>query len=218
MPESDGRLRAVIVDDSTVIRFGLPLLHPELEFVGAYPNIEGLLVDRPSVDLVILDLKLSGGGATGVRQGPAAITALADEGCRICLYTDERRRLVLAQCLRAGAHGIVHKADDQATASAAFAGVAAGDTVITQSLIGLAEILERRGGLPELTQRQRQILAARARGERWTEIAQRLFITEGVAREHMAAVNAKFAHYLHHASPGDIEHHLGLSPGDLLDE
>ena len=210
--------RAVVIDDSTVVRFGMPLMHPELDISGTYPDIEKFLVDAPAADVVILDLRLSGGGSHGVRQGPTAIRAVRAAGYRICLFTDERRRLVLAQCMRAGAHGVVHKSDSIETAGAAFHAVASGGTVITQSLVGLAEVLERRGGLPELTPRQRQVLAGRARGETWAEIAGRLFITEGVAREHMSAVNAKFAAYLQGASPGDIERHLGLAPGDLLDD
>jgi DNA-binding NarL/FixJ family response regulator len=216
--EAAERYRVVVIDDSTIVRFGMPLMHPELEVVATYPDIEELLVDEPAVDLVILDLRLSGGPSPGVRQGPTAIRALRAAGYRICLFTDERRRLVLAQCMRAGAQGVVHKSDSVETAAAAFNTVAAGGIVVTQSLIGLAEVLERRSGLPELTARQRQVLAGRARGETWNEIAARLFITEGVAREHMAAVNAKFAAYLQRASPGDIERHLGVAPGDLLDE
>lgn len=125
---------------------------------------------------------------------------------------------MLAQCLRAGAHGVVHKSDPVETASAAFLAVAGGQTVVTQSLVGVAEVLERRGALPDLTPRQRQVLVGRARGERWSDIARRIHITEGVAREHMFAVNAKLAAYLQHGSARDIEAMLGLSPGDLLDE
>lgn len=217
-PEGGARPRTVLIDDSTVVRLGLPLVHPELDVVAVHGSIEPLVAERPAADLVILDLRLTGAGASGVRQGPTAIRAIAALGYRICLYTDERRKLVLAQCLRAGAHGVVHKSDPLEVASAAFLAVAAGQTVITQSLVGVAEVLDRRGALPDLTARQRQVLAGRARGERWSDIAGRLFITEGVAREHMFAVNAKLAAYLKNGSPGDIEGLLGLSPGDLLDE
>ncbi|MGV1030484.1 MAG: DNA-binding response regulator [Dermatophilaceae bacterium] len=209
----------MIVDDSTVVRLGLPLVHPELDVVAVHASIEPLVAQRPPAELVILDLRLTGAGATGVRQGPTAVRAVAALGYRICLYTDERRRLVLAQCVRAGAHGVVHKSDSLEAASAAFLAIAAGQTVITQSLVGVAEVLERRGALTDLTERQRQVLAGRARGERWGDIAAgRPYITEGVAREHMFAVNAKLAAYLQNGSPGDIEVLLGLSPGDLLDD
>ena len=212
------RVSAVVVDDTTVVRFGLPLMHQDLDVVATFGNVEDFLVAQPAADVVILDLKLSGPGLRGGRQGVQAVRAVAAAGYQVCLFTDEVRNLVLAQCFRAGAHGVVHKSDGVEDASAAFHAVAAGRTVITQSLVGLAEVLERRGGRPGLTPRQRQVLAARARGERWSDIAGRLFITEGVAREHMGAVTAKFATYLQDASPGDIERHLGLAPGDLLDD
>lgn len=213
------RFSAVVIDDSTVVRFGLPVMHPELDVVATYPDIEQFLVDRPPVDLVILDLKLASGRERGgVRQGVTAIRAVHAAGYKICLYTDEDRKLVLAQCLRAGARGVVHKSERGMDSLTAFLTVAQGGTVITQSLVGLAEVLERRGGLPTLTPRQREVLARRARGERWADIAHELFITEGVAREHMAAVNAKFARGLHTATPGDIERVFGITPGDLLDD
>jgi DNA-binding NarL/FixJ family response regulator len=208
----------LVVDDSTVVRLGFPLIHPELDIIAVHASIEPIVAHRPQADLVVLDLRLSGAGASGVRQGPTAIRAVAALGYRICLYTDERRRLVLAQCLAAGAHGIVHKSDSVESASAAFLAVARGETVVTASLVGLAEVLDRRGALPELTDRQREVLAARARGERWADISRRLYITEGVAREHLLAVTAKFAAYLQSCQPADIERALGLAPGDLLDE
>ncbi len=215
------RVRTVVVDDSTVVRQGLPLLHPELDVIGAYPTIEPLLAQpHPGLQLVVLDLKLRHDeDREGPRQGVTAIRAVSTLGVPICLYTDERRRLVLAQCLRAGAAGVVHKADPIDDARAAFSAVADGQVTITPSLIGLAELVERRGGLPDLTTRQRQVLAARARGERWSSIAARLFITEGVAREHLATASAKFSQFLRDASPpGDMERALGLAPGDLLDD
>lgn len=212
------RPRVAIVDDNTAIRFGLPMMHPELDVVGVYSTVEELLASRPMVQLVILDLKLTTDHDPGSAQGVRAVRRVAGAGYRICLYTDERRRLVLAQCLRAGASGVVHKSDRREDASAAFLSVAVGGTVITRSLVGLAEVLTRRGGLPELTERQKQVLAGRARGERWSDIAHRLFITEGVAREHMQVVNQKFARFMADATPAEIEFQLGLREGDLADE
>ncbi len=210
--------RTLVVDDSTVVRFGLPVMHPELDVLKTYSSVDQLLAERLPADVVILDLRLDGPGRPGVLQGTAAVRAVAKLGYTVCIYTDERHRLVLAQCLRAGAKGIVHKSDPAEAASQAFQAVAGGETVVTQSLVGLAEVLDRRGGLPTLTQRQREVLAGRARGERWADIGARLYITEGVAREHMAAVNAKLADFLKDGSPGDIERLLGLSPGDLLSQ
>jgi FixJ family two-component response regulator len=84
-------------------------------------------------------------------------------------------------------------------------------------------MLNRRGKLPDLTSRQVEVLAARARGERWDSIAERLNIVTKTAEGHLKAVSTKMAWFLrdamldHDASAGDIERALGLSPGDLLD-
>lgn len=216
-PDPTKRPTAVVIDDSRAIQIGLPAMVPDMDFVGTYSSVEAFLVAQMPADVVILDLRLSAASELPVLQGLAAVRRLAKDGYRICLYTDERRRFVLAQCLRAGAHGVVHKSDSEAVTSAALHAVASGTFVITQSLTGLAEVLDRRGGLPELTPRQREVLQARARGERWASIARRLYITEGVAREHMAAVSAKFAGFLVDASPADIERQLGIAPGDIFD-
>ncbi|WP_409485692.1 LuxR C-terminal-related transcriptional regulator [Arsenicicoccus dermatophilus] len=215
MPPSP--LQVVLVDDSVAIRVGLPVMLPQLDFVATLPDVESLAARRPLADVVALDLRLVGDDPHGRLQGSAAVRAVAAMGYRVCLYSDERRRFVLAQCLRAGAHGAVHKSDPAEVVADAFARVAAGETVITQSLVGLAELVDRRGGMPQLTQRQRQVLTARARGESWSSIARRLFITESVAREHLAAASAKFAAYLQGATPADLERQLGIGPGDLLD-
>jgi len=212
-----GPVRVAVVDDSVAIRIGLPVMLPDLDVSLTYADAESFLVDRPDVDVVALDLRLAYDGGPAQLNGLSAVREVARAGYRACLYSDERRRFVLAQCLRAGALGVVHKADPPEVVADALTRVADGESVVTQSLVGLAELVERRGGLPSVTQRQRDVLAARARGESWGSISRRLYITEGVAREHMTAVTAKFATYLAGASPADLEHHLGLGPGDLID-
>lgn len=211
------RVGAVVVDDTTLVRDGLALVQQQIEVVAAYSTIEPVLINRPEADVVILDLHLTGPDNVHVRQGRVAIRALTRAGYRVCVYTDERRRYVLAACLKAGASGVVHKSEPLSDAVSAFLAVAEGQTVITRSLIGLGEILEREGRLPELTRRQRQILAARARGESWHELATRLYISEATARDHLGAITRKIADYFQSTTPGDIEHDLGLAPGDLFD-
>jgi DNA-binding NarL/FixJ family response regulator len=212
-----GRLRVACVDDDTVIRNGLPLLLPALDFGETYADVDALLTARPDVDVVVLDLVLTGTGRAGVRQGPSGVQAVARAGYRVVIYTGERRTQVLTVCVAAGASGVVHKAEPISTLQDAIERVAAGEIVITQALVGLAELVERRGGLPSLSARQREVLSARARGEPFKSIAKRLYITVGVADEHMAAVNLKFKDYLSNHSAADLERELGFAPGDLLD-
>ena len=209
-------LAVAIIDDDTVIREGLPLLLPEMRRPFTYGDVETFLAEQPPVDVVIQDLVLTGTGRVKPLQGASAIRLTAAEH-RVLIYTNERRREALAGCLAAGARGVVHKAESLTSLKLAIAAVAYGEVVITPALVGLAEVVERRGSLPALTPRQQAVLSARARGEPFQSIAQRLFISKRTAEDHMDIVAKKFADYLRSHSPADLERLLALGPGDVLD-
>lgn len=217
----DSAPRVVVIDDSTVIRGGFATVHPGLDVVGTFASVEEFEASAVLCDVVMLDLLLRRPqtvGSTITKQGRAAIRALRSREYDVCLYTDERRALVLALCLRAGASGVVHKSDPPDLTVKAVEDIRVGRVAITQSLVGLTELLDRRGAALELSPRQRQVISARARGRHWRDIAAELFITEGVAREHYQTACSKLRHYLQHTTPGDIEHAFGLGPGDLLED
>lgn len=209
-------VRVASIDDDTVIRKGLPLLLEEIEVVASYAEVEEFLAAEPSVDVVLLDLVLTGTGKSAT-QGAAAIRAITAAGYPVLIYTNERRRTVLVGCLAAGASGVIHKAEPVDELEDAIQAIARGEVVITQALVGLAELVERRGELSELSPRQRDVLSARARGEKFQSIADRLFISRKTAEGYMAAVNAKFAEFLRDHSPADLERYLGIAPGDVLE-
>jgi DNA-binding NarL/FixJ family response regulator len=192
-----------------------------LTVVGEYATVEALLADKPTVDIVVLDLMLSRTLDEDVFQGPRAIKTLTNQGYRVCIHTDERRNLVLAQCFSAGAAGLARKSDSLDDNADAFARVAAGHLVVPSQMLELAQLLNRRRQLPELTPRQAEVLHARARGEPWGALARRLGISRETAEGHLRAVNAKMAKFLLEAAidpslaPADVERALGLAPGDL---
>lgn len=207
------RLRVVAVDDDTVIREGLPLLIPGFEVVAVFADVESFLMDPPPTDVVLLDLKLDGTGPGGFMRGVAAVQAVA-AAHRVLVYTNERRRIVLASCLTDGARGVVHKAEPVEALASAITEIAEGRIVITQALTGLAELVERRGALPGLSPRERQVLAGRARGESFRSIAARLYVSEKTAAGYMDQVKAKFADYLRTRSPHG-EFKVPRTPFDL---
>ncbi|MER6810211.1 LuxR C-terminal-related transcriptional regulator [Spirillospora sp. NPDC000708] len=211
------RVRVAAIDDDTLIRDGLRVLVPGLDVVAACRDVAEFLAVRPRAEVVLLDLTLTGTGTGPVLQGPGAVAALAADGWRVLVYTNERRRAVLVACLNAGARGVVHKAEPLPALADAAAEVAAGRIVITQALTGLAELAERRGRLPGLSPREREVLAGRARGESFRAIARRLFITERTACGYMDQVKDKFAAYLREHSAADLERALGLEPVGLSD-
>jgi DNA-binding NarL/FixJ family response regulator len=210
-------LTAIAVDDATVIRESLPIMLPQLTFVGSYATVEQMLQESRSADVVILDLHLVNDHQPSVSQGVAAIRSVVAAGYRVCVYSQEERRFVLAACIAAGASGIVSKSSALPTARERFLDVASGRVVVPQPIISLMEVLVRRNCLTILSERQRQVLAGRARGFTYAELSSKLFLSESTLRGYWRDLAHQVTHYLQHTTPTDIEHALGLTPGDLLD-
>jgi DNA-binding NarL/FixJ family response regulator len=209
-----------MVDDDTLIREGAAARMPDLDVLPAVSVEEVLACGArfAPVDVVVVDLRLRQPGAPPVGvQGARGVAALAAAGYPTLIYTNEHRRHVLAMCLAAGARGIVHKTEPVSRLRAAVDAVVAGRVVLTPAVAGLAELVARAGRLPALTDRQREVLRARARGEPFASIARRLFISERTAEDHMSAVATKFAELLRGRSAADLERELGVGEGDLLD-
>lgn len=160
-------LTAAVIDAETSSRLGLPLLLPDVEFVGLYETTEQFLADPPQASVVVMDLHLAGIGQSPIRQRLDAVRAVVDAGYRVCVYTGERTNTVLVAALVAGAQGIVHKAESMNQLATALHQVAGGESVVTSALAGLAELADRRHLIPTLTPRQQQVLSARARGEKF---------------------------------------------------
>jgi DNA-binding NarL/FixJ family response regulator len=147
--------------------------------------------------------------------GVGAVRAVRAAGYRVLIYTNLRNRVVLASCLAAGAAGVVHKVDSIESTNQAIENALAGKVVLTGSLVGLAQVVERRGKIPQLGPRQRQVLDGRARGDTYRRIGRDLGISEKTAQEYMEEVNEKFARSLRRYSPADLQRVLGLGPEDF---
>ncbi|MFC0096753.1 response regulator [Micromonospora marina] len=208
---------AAIVDDVPLIREAFELLMTRLDVVASVSTVEELVRGRHDVDVVVLDLHLANGGQPDVRQGVAAIRVLREHNYQVCVYSQEERRFVLAACLAAGASGIVPKALPTERAEQLIVEVAAGGTVIPQPVVGILEVLVRRGCITVLSERQRQILHGRARGLSYAQVAKRLFLSESTLRGYWLDLVRSLSDSLRDLTPGEIERTLGLTPGDLLD-
>ncbi|MDI1465391.1 LuxR C-terminal-related transcriptional regulator [Catellatospora sp. KI3] len=212
------RPAVAVVDDSPLIRESVGLLMPGLEVAAAVSTVEELVRRRPAADLVILDLHLANlEQQPDVRQGIAAIRAATGCGYRVCVYSQEERRFVLAACLAAGAGGIVSKALPTRRAEELFVEVAAGGTVMPQAVVGILEVLVRRDCITLLSERQRQLLRGRARGLSYAQVAKQLFVSESTLRGYWLELTRSLSDSLRDLTPAEIEHALGLAPGDLLE-
>ncbi|GAA1412993.1 LuxR C-terminal-related transcriptional regulator [Catellatospora coxensis] len=212
------RPAVAVVDDASLIRESLGLLMPGLDVVAAVSTVEDLVRLRPVADLVVLDLHLANlEQQPDVRQGIAAIRALTGCGYRVCVYSQEERRFVLAACIAAGACGVVSKALPTARAEQLFLEAAGGGAVVPQPVVGILEVLVRRDCITLLSDRQRQILHGRARGLSYAQVAKQLFVSESTLRGYWLDVTRALTGSLRELTPGEIEHALGLAPGDLLE-
>lgn len=218
------RPSVLVVDDCSQTRSTFALAFTGLKVVATFATVDELLAVGAQADVVILDLMLN----TGLHQhptiqGPPAVEALVRHGYRVCVYSAERRPLILAHCLAAGATGLVRKCDSLASNQSAFIAVAAGQPYVAESLTTVTRIHQLRGGPPKLTLRQRQVINARARGESWQHLADRLGISAKTAYDRLEAARNKLAVHLQdvglpsNASPADIERSFGLGPGDLME-
>ncbi len=207
----------VIVDCCTQVRASFQCCFPSLVVVGTFAAVEELLDCGVRCDLVILDVGHDG-AVDGALSGPPAIEALIALGYRVCVFSAERRVLMLARCLAAGATGLVGKSDSLVASEEAFVTVARGGIAIAAAMEEAWELVRRRGVPPQLTMRQRQVLHARARGESWQGLAARLGISAKTAYDRLECVRAKLTWFLQDAglgpdaSPADIEYALGLGP------
>ncbi|MEV4479555.1 LuxR C-terminal-related transcriptional regulator [Micromonospora coxensis] len=211
------RPAVAVVEDAALMRDSFSLLMPGLDVVAAVASVEELTVRRPVVDVVLLDLHLANLEQPDVRQGIAAIRALTGYGYRVCVYSQEERRFVLAACIAAGASGVVSKALPTGRAQQLFLEVAAGGTVMPQSVVGILEVLVRRDCITLLSERQRQVLHGRARGLSYAQVAKQLFVSESTLRGYWLDLTRSLSESLRDLTPGEIERALGLAPGDLLE-
>lgn len=210
------RPQVVLVEDIAALQAGLPVLLPGFEFVAVYAQVEPLLVERPPADVVLLDLQLVNTEQPAARQGIAAVTAVRDAGYRVCLYTQEERRFVLAAAVAAGATGLVRKSAGMDEAAEVLSTVAAGGLVLPHGVVALADALSARGGLTVLSPRQRQVLNGRAKGQTYAEMAEYLHLSESTLRGYWQDILLTIQQHLAETAPAAVEHALGLAAGDLV--
>ncbi|MDX3193720.1 response regulator transcription factor [Streptomyces sp. MN03-5084-2B] len=190
-------IRVVVVDDQEIVRQGLVLvvgLLPGLVVVGdAGSGREAQrLVEEVRPDIVLMDLRipdLDGIEVTRwIRAGFPGVEVLV-----LTTYADDRSILA---ALRAGARGYLTKNSRGEEISAAIHAVMRGeaplDPAVQRRLTELATA-ERRpsAGADALTPREAEVLGLIAEGLSNSEIAQRLYVTEGTVKTHINNLFAK---------------------------
>jgi len=188
-------IRVFIADDQSLVRNGLKLVvdsQPDMTVVGEASDgreaVEALAVT--TADVVLMDVRmprLDGVAATALIKGPKVLV----------LTTFDLDEYVFS-ALRAGASGFLLKDAEPEELLAAIRAIDSGDAVVAPSATRrLLDQIELPGGettdprLETLTERERDVLLALARGATNAEIGAQLFMAEATVKTHVGRLLSK---------------------------
>jgi NarL family two-component system response regulator YdfI len=188
--------RILIADDHLIIRQGLRLIletEDGFELVGE--ACDGAEAVRLCADLqpevVLMDLRMPGmDGLTAIQHLHVAQPEIA-----VVILTTFNEDDLMLRGLRAGAKGYLLKDTDRAALFDTIRAAARGETLLKPEI--MARLLSKVGGQQPaandfgLTDREKEVLVAVARGERSKEIAVQLNITERTVKAHLASIYNK---------------------------
>jgi len=192
-------LRILIADDHPLFRKGMRTLlasMPETEVVGeattGKETVDRALALQP--DIVLMDLQMpEGGGLTAIRS----LTSANPETRILVVTLFEDDESVFA-ALRAGARGYVLKDADEDEMIRAIQAVARGEAIFSPAVASrlmdyftAARTSPHAEAFPDLTEREREILAMIARGRSNYEIAEELSISLKTVRNHASNIFGK---------------------------
>src|SRR6202046_32077 len=189
MPEQAKIIKVLIVDDHPVVRFGLrTMLETEenIQVTGMAGSAkEALLeVQRQKPDVVLMDLRMP------EMEGSEAIAELRriQPDIRILVLTNYEADEDIFRALQAGAMGYLIKSTPQEEIVRAVEMVHENKRCVPPNI---AQRLLETIGREELSQRELEVLKLVASGLTNKEIAQRLFISDKTARNHVASCLVK---------------------------
>jgi two-component system, NarL family, response regulator YdfI len=188
--------RILIADDHLIIRQGLRLIletEDDLNLVGeASDGAEALqLCAELHPDVVLMDLRMPG------MDGITAIEKLRQTHPKIAvvILTTFNEDELMLRGIRAGAKGFLLKDTDRRTLFDTIRAAARGETLLKPEIMSRLLDVAAAPVVPtnpfNLTEREKEVLAAVALGERSKEIAVKLHITERTVKAHLASIYQK---------------------------
>jgi DNA-binding NarL/FixJ family response regulator len=190
-------INLAIVEDNKEILHNLRLMfsyYNELHIAAVYSNAEDFLKDLPdqNLDVVIMDINLP--GLSGIKAVETAKPLHQDLQFLMCtIYEDEE---TIFEALCAGASGYLLKNTAPEVFLAAIKDVHAGGSPMSPNIARkvvslLAGRKKVNSDYESLSQREREILDLLAKGFRYKEIADQLFISVETVRKHIRNIYEK---------------------------
>lgn len=193
-------IRVMITDDHLIVREGLRLIletADNIDVVGEATDGSECLRLAPELkpDVILMDLQMPR------MDGITAIQHLRKdhEDIAIVILTTYNEDDLMIRGLQAGARGYLLKDASREHLLDTIVAAAKGETLLKPEILArvLAAQAQTRPAVPTqidstLTDREREVLQAAARGERNKEIAYKLGITERTVKAHLASIYQKF--------------------------
>jgi DNA-binding NarL/FixJ family response regulator len=191
-------IRVLIVDDHAYFRKGLRALLkllPEVAVVGEAADGDEAVAQTTALqpDVVLMDLHMPGRGGLSATEE----LTRSSPHVGVLLLTMVEDDEALAAGLRVGARGYVLKGADREELGRAIRSVRNGEAIFSpamaQRLAGLFSRPQRAIAppFPELSEREREVLALVGQGLSNGEIASRLVISGKTVRNHITNIFAK---------------------------
>ena len=192
-------IRALLVDDQSMVRAGLRMLlagEPDIEVVAEAGNGREAVAQarRFHPQVVLMDIRMPDlDGLEATRRILAA-----DETTRVLILTTFNLDDYVYEALSAGASGFVLKDDPPEQLIAAVRTIAAGDALlspsVTKNVIQHFTRLHRQSppaAVQTLTRKERDVFRLIARGMSNAEIGRELFISDTTVKTHVTRVLQK---------------------------
>lgn len=196
-----GPIRVLLVDDQELIRVGFRLVleaEPDMVVVGEAGEGEAAIARSRDLrpDVVLMDIRMP--GVDGIAATEAIVEALPET--RVLVLTTFDLDEYAFGAIRAGASGFLLKDAQRHELTSAVRAVHRGDAVlaprVTRRLLEhlgpqLTPMSDEPDPTASLTERERDVFLAIARGLTNMEIAQSLFLSESTVKTHVGRVLMK---------------------------
>ncbi|MBB3036595.1 response regulator transcription factor [Hoyosella altamirensis] len=182
--------RIGLVEDQQIYAIGLSVLfanEADLNLVAIAPTVSSLLRVDYALDLVIVDLRFADGPALR-----SDFAALQQRSIKIVVLASEEDRYLIRSAAKWGAVGVILRSDSPEVALDALRLAAAAKPLMSVDTEWTAA-LDAAGGDVRLPERQQQVLALYAAGEKAATVARRMNLSVDTVNDYITRIRRKYA-------------------------